>query len=69
MPPCGIDCIGADVLDVDGDDIHADAAYNPVVLQEYQVIGHRLPTGSDPTPKAGGCASLPPNEAIAKSRF
>ncbi|KAI6019020.1 hypothetical protein PISMIDRAFT_48730, partial [Pisolithus microcarpus 441] len=40
----------------------------PVVLQEYQVIEHRLPTGSDPTPKAGGCVSLPPNEAIAKSR-
>jgi len=36
---------------------------------EYQVIGRRLPTAQDPTPKLFRMRIFAPNEVIAKSRF
>jgi large subunit ribosomal protein L18Ae len=38
-------------------------------LTEYQVIGRRLPTPADPTPKLYRMRIFAPNEVVAKSRF
>ena len=38
-------------------------------LHEYQVIGRKLPTESDPTPKLYRMRIFAPNTQVAKSRF
>ncbi|KAF3921624.1 hypothetical protein AA313_de0207699 [Arthrobotrys entomopaga] len=38
-------------------------------LQEYQVIGRKLPTETDETPKLYRMRIFAPNEVVAKSRF
>ncbi|KAI9092664.1 ribosomal L18ae/LX protein domain-containing protein [Phlyctochytrium arcticum] len=38
-------------------------------LHEYQVIGRRSPTESEPTPKLFRMRLFAPNEVVAKSRF
>ncbi|KAJ2663701.1 60S ribosomal protein L20B [Coemansia sp. RSA 1200] len=38
-------------------------------LHEYQVIGRRLPTENEPTPKLFRMRIFAPNEVIAKSRY
>ena len=38
-------------------------------LNEYQVIGRRLPTEKEPTPKLFRMRLFAPNEVVAKSRF
>ncbi|KAL0631937.1 60S ribosomal protein L20B [Maublancomyces gigas] len=38
-------------------------------LQEYQVIGRKLPSDADPTPKLYRMRLFAPNSVVAKSRF
>lgn len=38
-------------------------------LQEYQVIGRKLPTDKDANPKLYRMRVFAPNEVVAKSRF
>jgi large subunit ribosomal protein L18Ae len=38
-------------------------------LSEYQVVGRRLPTEKEPTPKLYRMRLFAPNEVVAKSRF
>ncbi|KAL2917330.1 60S ribosomal protein L20B [Polyrhizophydium stewartii] len=38
-------------------------------LNEYQVVGRRLPTEKEPTPKLFRMSLFAPNEVVAKSRF
>ncbi|KAI8899065.1 ribosomal L18ae/LX protein domain-containing protein [Globomyces pollinis-pini] len=38
-------------------------------LNEYQVVGRRLPTDKEPTPKLFRMRLFAPNEVVAKSRF
>ncbi|KAI9686841.1 MAG: 60S ribosomal protein L20 [Bathelium mastoideum] len=38
-------------------------------LQEYQVIGRRLPTDANPVPKLYRTRIFAPNDVVAKSRF
>ena len=38
-------------------------------LQEHQVIGRRLPTDANPTPKLYRMRVFAPNDVVAKSRF
>lgn len=38
-------------------------------LNEYQVIGRRLPTDKEPSPKLFRMRLFAPNEVVAKSRY
>jgi large subunit ribosomal protein L18Ae len=38
-------------------------------LQEYQVIGRKLPSDKDPSPKLYRMRIFAPNDVVAKSRF
>ena len=38
-------------------------------LQDYQVVGHHLPTETDPVPKIYRMRMFAPNEVVAKYHF
>lgn len=45
------------------------SAFSAGRLQEYQVIGRKLPSDADPTPKLYRMRLFAPNSVVAKSRF